>query len=246
VPAAVALPSASASSTPPAPPPAPAADTTLPHGAALLASVDLGKLAGPELLLALRTFDRSIVEALESALGLPPGGLGPGWLAAVGVDATRPIAVAEIGVAPEDLRALARLRALVPEKDPQGKASPGAFDAVRGVADKLGPFFQGRILLPAVDAPRVKKAIGALLLKAGLAGDGPDAYGNHHFRIELGGDAATVVLDFAAGHGSTEALVALHARPAGAPHDDPPRSKAAPRATYSPTAMRTSASWRGW
>ena len=176
---------------------------------------------------AARDQPRAAMEALERALGLQPGGLGPGWLAAAGVDGARPVAIAEPRA---DARGPARDRRpprARPREGPRGpRRSPGmSFAALRGVADKVGTLVQGRVIVPALDAARAKKAIGALLRRGRPRRRRPRRVRPRYLRVELGGDGADGGDRLRRRTRGREAIAALRARAPGAPHDDPPGAR---------------------
>ena len=221
-----------------APAPAPF-DFVLPAGASVTASCDLASVNFAAILDLLGPLDQPLRAELTSLVPQLRTGGTAAVLDAVGIDPSRPIALAEAATSDEGLVAIAALRALVPPAEPEGvgKASPtpGLFLAMKTTLEKVPAIAVYRVLIPAKSAERVRGTLDALLLLSGWTkGATAGEFTRRHALAIVTGDGDTVAFDLALGDDPRTALAALRAS-AHAQHDEPvPLEHDALRIAYVP------------
>jgi hypothetical protein len=184
---------------------APAAKTErlgLPRDAAFEMSLDVSALLvlAPELR-----------GQIERSLDLAPGSFD---LAALGLDARRPVVLAVATLDAAQRKLVERVRPLAASKTP----TPATAAAIRDVL-ALGVESPLRVLVPVTNVDKARSTVDALLRKEGWRPRGADAYERHRGLIVLSHDEATLAVDVASAHTPSEA--AAIARTAFAAATDP-------------------------
>ncbi len=201
-----------------APPSAPV-DPALPKDAIWVASMDLKRLIA-----ALPNGDFSgMVEKLTGAKNVTVEDLG--------LDVTRPVTVAELGVTDAQRRAVAAVAAR--PVDPVD----GNGEAVRRAAAGVSFDNAFRMVIPTTNAMKTKAAAELALAGAGAKDAGGDAYELAHGRVELRATNDVVVIDVGLGETPKLGLEALRARVAAGHADAPPLEGRAVRARYRPAGV---------
>jgi hypothetical protein len=215
--------SASASASASGAPAAVKVEAVLPTAAALFASIDLTKVAQPGVLDLLGPNK----EAIEKQLGLAPGVSGAALVAALGVDPSRPITLAQFVLGEEGKTAIADLRPIIPHAVPIAHGQPGevqpkgVYEPVTKALASIPALASYRVLIPAKDVAKVKDALDKFMKTLGLTPAGQGTYASHHLLATVGVAGDTVVVDLVGSYGGTDGLRALRAQAAGG-HGQPP------------------------
>jgi hypothetical protein len=221
------------------PPPAHEApfDLALPAGAAITASIDLARIASPDVM---KLVSQNGLDAVLSVLKVQPGQDLHATLASIGIDESRPVAFAQAGLGEDGHKAITALKAITLPSAPEQQRRPDEAD-IQGVADAMRTALADvsavavyRLLVPTRDATRLKATVASLLGLAGFKESAPGEYSSRHGLAVVHGDGDMVSVDLAVGERGQEALQSLRAMVAKGHVDAPVLAGAVWRVVYTP------------
>jgi hypothetical protein len=188
----------------PSPPPI---EIALPKDAAATGSMDLSRLDT-------RALDPALAQplvALSNLFDLDPAKFAA-MMNALRIDIRRPLAFAVAGPSDEQREAIEALRSLVGSGPVSSVPAPvGTYEKLRAAMTPVSTLVAVRILVPTLDAARLKTLIGTAL-GHGWHVEGTGEYSRPPARIAVSGDGDTLVVDVALGRDPKSGIASLRAQ----------------------------------